>query len=203
MIDEGYTKYQCDWRLAPAPPAALVAELNAWRNRLYAAGLVGYYAQHGVGYGNVSMREPGTGCFIVSGTQTGDVATTDENHYSRVTAWDVDANRVSCEGPVAASSEAMTHAILYTLDDRIAAVVHVHDDALWHELIDRLPTTDRDVSYGTPEMARELERLYRQTAFAADGVAVMGGHEAGLLAIGDSISAASQRILRWRETDSA
>jgi hypothetical protein len=29
MIDEGYTKYECDWREAPALPEEAVAELNA------------------------------------------------------------------------------------------------------------------------------------------------------------------------------
>jgi hypothetical protein len=56
MIDEGYTKYECDWREAPALPEEAVAELNAWRNRLHEQGLIGYYPQHGVGFGNVSIR---------------------------------------------------------------------------------------------------------------------------------------------------
>ena len=199
MIDEGYTKYHCDWRPGPPPSADVVAGLNAWRTRLYDAGLVGHYAEHRVGYGNVSIREPRSTCFIISGTQTGHIPVTDEHHYSRVTGWDIDANRVSCEGPVAASSEALTHAVMYAIDGHIGAVVHVHHDDLWQELVDRLPTTARDVSYGTADMARELERLYRQTDFAADGVAVMGGHEAGLLAVGESISVAAERIFRWYE----
>jgi hypothetical protein len=198
MIDEGYTKYQCDWRQAPALPAELVVELNTWRNRLYDERLVGYYKRHGVGYGNVSIRDGDTDRFIISGTQTGHIARTDENHYSCVTACDIDTNHVSCEGPVQASSEALTHAAIYALDPAIRAVVHVHDNGLWHRLMFRVPSTGYSVAYGTPEMAREFVRLYRETEFAREGVAQMAGHEDGIVSFGNTIENAAQRLLRYR-----
>jgi hypothetical protein len=196
MIDEGYTKYECEWRQAPALPAPSVAELNAWRNRLHERGLIGYYPEHRVGFGNVSIREGDSNVFIISGTQTGHIATTDERHYARVVRCDIEANRVVCEGPVQASSEALTHAAIYALDPAIRAVVHVHDAGLWRALIDRVPTTSRDISYGTPEMALEFRRLYAETDFAEHGVAVMGGHEEGIVSYGGDIGQAAQRILR-------
>ena len=199
MIDEGYTKYACEWRQAPALRAAAVAELNAWRNRLHDKGLIGYYAEHGVGFGNVSIREGDSQRFIISGTQTGHVAQTDEQHYALVTACDIEANHVACEGPVQASSEALTHAAIYALDADIRAVVHVHEAGLWQELIDRVPTTSRDVTFGTPAMAREFQRLYAETDFAERGIAVMGGHDEGIVAFGDSIDQASRRILRYTQ----
>ena len=195
MIDEGYTKYECDWRLAPPLPATAIGELNAWRNRLHEQGLIGYYPEHGVGFGNVSVREDNSNRFIISGTQTGHIAITGEQHYARVTGCDVAANRVVCEGPVQASSEALTHAAIYALDPDIRAVVHVHDADLWHALIDRVPTTSRDISYGTPEMAREFQRLYEDTDFRVRGIAVMGGHDEGIVAFGSDISQAAERIL--------
>lgn len=199
MIDEGYTKYECEWRQAPALPAESVAELNAWRNRLHQRGLIGYYEEHRVGFGNVSIREGDSGVFIISGTQTGHVETADQRHYGRVIRCDIEANRVLCEGPVQASSEALTHAAIYALDPAIRAVVHVHDARLWHALIDRVPTTSRDISYGTPEMALEFRRLYEESAFAEHGIAVMGGHDDGLVAFGRDIEEASRRILRCSE----
>ena len=196
MIDEGYTKYRCDWRQTPALPRETVAELNKWRNRLYDEGLIGFYEEHGVGYGNVSIREPDSTRFIVSGTQTGRIDRTDERHYARVTGCDIDANRVSCEGPVAASSEALTHAAIYLLDPEIGAVVHVHSRPLWERLLDRIPTTAHDIAYGTPEMAAELTRLYEGADFRNQGVAVMGGHEDGIVSFGHDIGAAARRVLR-------
>lgn len=197
MIDEGYTKYECEWRQAPALSAESVAELNAWRNQLYQRGLIGYYPEHRVGFGNVSIRAGDSGAFIISGTQTGHVETTDERHYARVIRCDIEANRVVCEGPVQASSEALTHAAIYALDATIRAVVHVHDATLWKELIDRVPTTARDVSYGTPEMAHEFRRLYEETGFATQGIAVMGGHDEGIVTFGRDIEDASRRIIGY------
>lgn len=196
MIDEGYTKYTVDWHRAPALPAATIAELNDCRNRLYDAGLVGYYEAHGVGFGNVSIRAPAGQGFIISGTGTGEIAHSDERHYSRVTEYDIDANRVVCRGPVQASSETLTHAAIYELDPAIRAVVHVHSAELWQRLIDRLPTTAANVPYGTPEMAHEFRRLYRQTDFADNGVAVMAGHEEGIVAFGADLEQAEHRILQ-------
>ncbi|WP_405243112.1 class II aldolase/adducin family protein [Lentisalinibacter salinarum] len=194
-IDEGYTKYEVDWRPAPALPADSVRDLNDCRNRLYDAGLVGYYAEHGVGYGNLSIRGPDPGTFIISGTQTGHILRTDASHYALVTDYDIDANRVACEGPIQASSEALTHAAIYELDPAIRAIAHVHSGDLWRRLKGRIPTTAPDVPYGTPEMAREFRRLYEQTVFASSGVAVMGGHEEGLVAFGATIEEATDRLL--------
>ena len=196
MIDEGYTKYECDWQPAPALPKTAIEDLNAWRNRLFEQGLIGYYPEHGVGFGNVSIREGDSDRFIISGTQTGHIAHTDERHYAKVTACDIEANHVACEGPVQASSEALTHAAIYALDPGIRAVVHVHDADLWQALIDRIPTTSPEITYGTPEMAREFQRLYADTDFRVQGIAVMGGHDEGLVSFGKDISQAAERILR-------
>ncbi len=94
-----------------------------------------------------------------------------------------------------ASSEALTHAAIYALDPGIRAVVHVHDAGLWQQLIDRIPTTSRAIAYGTPEMAREFQRLYTDTDFRVQGVAVMGGHEEGIVSFGKDINQAAERIL--------
>jgi L-ribulose-5-phosphate 4-epimerase len=198
VIDEGYTKYKCDWERAPPLPNAAVEELNAWRNRLHERGLIGHYPEHGVGFGNVSIRQRDRDTFIISGTQTGHIARTGAGDYARVTRCDIAANRVHCEGPVQASSEALTHAAIYALHPAIRAVVHVHDAALWRELRGRIPTTSAEVSYGTPEMAQEFQRLYEETDFPALGIAVMGGHEEGLVSFGAGIAEAAERILGLR-----
>jgi ribulose-5-phosphate 4-epimerase/fuculose-1-phosphate aldolase len=193
MIDEGYTKYQVAWTRSEAIPADELRSLDVWRRRLYHAGLIGHDEQHDVGYGNISIRA-GKG-FIISGTQTGHIADTDGRHYSRVTAYSIDANRVECSGPVQASSEALTHAAIYELAPEIAAVVHVHSRPLWTRYRDVLPTSGAGIPYGTPEMAREFQRLYRETAFADDGVAVMAGHDDGLIAFGRDMEQGARRIL--------
>ena len=95
----------------------------------------------------------------------------------------------------------MTHAALYALGADIAAVVHVHSLPLWQALKGRLPTTDAAIAYGTPDMAREFARLYRDTAFARDGVAIMAGHEEGIVAFGHGMGQAARRILTLLEQE--
>ncbi len=193
-VDEGYIKFDSDWTPGPPADADLTALLDRWRRPLYAAGLIGHYDDLGVGYGNLSVRAGGRE-FVISGTQTGRLAETGGEHYARVTDYDIDANRVRSEGPVEASSESLTHAAIYELDAAINGVVHVHSAPLWQSLLGRLPTTADGISYGTPEMAHEFERLYRDTDFASGGVAIMAGHEEGIIAFGRSLEEAARRIL--------
>ncbi len=194
-IDEGYVKYQSFWTKAPVPHAAATEELETWRRPLHAAGLIGYYEEHGIGYGNISIRCGEPGQFMISGTQTGHIETTDKTHYALVTSYGIHFNRVCCVGPVQASSEAMTHAAIYELDSNIGAIVHVHSGKLWHKLIDRLPTTAADVAYGTPQMADEFRRLFRDTEFRRTGLAVMAGHEEGILSFGTNLEEAATKVL--------
>ena len=195
MLDEGYIKYQSRWSEAPAPDPAAVFLLEEWRKPLFEAGLVGHYEDLGIGFGNISIRSKEPRQFLITGTQTGHIAATTEQHYSLVTDYDIERNEVHCSGPIQASSEAMTHAAIYELDPSIAAIVHVHSKALWDAHLDKLPTTSAEIAYGTPEMAREFRRLYADTIFGSEGIAVMGGHEEGLIAFGESLETAAEKIL--------
>jgi ribulose-5-phosphate 4-epimerase/fuculose-1-phosphate aldolase len=194
-IDEGYIKYQSHWSPGPAPSIEAARLLDQSRRRLFAARLIGHYEDLNVGYGNISIRFGAPRQFLITGTQTGHIAQTNELHYSLVTDYDIEGNEVHCTGPVKASSEAMTHAAIYELDASIGAVVHVHSLALWDRHLNKLPTTDRTIGYGTPEMAREFQRLYGETAFRSEGLAVMAGHEEGLIGIGESLEQATAKIL--------
>jgi hypothetical protein len=194
-FDEGYIKYDIDWTPGPAPDVDAARDLDRWRRPLFAAGLIGEYADLGIGYGNISKRCGKAGQFLISGTQTGHLADTDERHYALVTDVDIDANTVCCRGPVKASSEAMTHAAIYALDEQIAAVVHVHSRPLWEKYLGVLPTTAGDVPYGTPDMARELARLFASGGLDEAGIAVMAGHDEGLISFGPSLETAATRIL--------
>lgn len=193
-IDEGYIKYVSDWSPGPAPDADATALLETWRRPLYEAGLIGHDEALGVGFGNLSVRHGNQ--FIISATQTGHLAVTSSDHYALVTGYDIDGNLVSSTGPAQASSESLTHAAIYELDAGINAVVHVHSSRLWRELIDRAPTTAAGISYGTPEIAREFARLHAHTDFAEQGIAVMAGHEQGIVSIGKDLEQAATRILR-------
>ena len=195
MIDEGYIKFESDWRKTEALDNAEIESLIQWRRPLYEAGLIGYYKEHGIGFGNLSVRVNAKCQFIISGTQTGHLRDPGAEYYALVKDYDLERNRVTSIGAHEASSESMTHAAIYELDADIAAIVHVHSEALWAGLKGSAATTDAKVAFGTPEMAREFRRLFRETDFCRTGIAVMAGHEGGLVSTGSCLQEAAERIL--------
>jgi len=195
MIDEGYVKFTSHWRNTDALEDAAIELLNRWRRPLYDAGLIGHYEQHGIGFGNLSMRLETDRQFIISGTQTGHLPNPGAEHYALVEDYDIGRNRVYSSGAAEASSESLTHAAIYELDRGIGAVVHVHSVELWAALQDSAATTAAGIAFGTPDMAREFQRLFLETDFAITGIAVMAGHETGLVSIGRDLQQAAERIL--------
>jgi len=195
MIDEGVIKFDCEWTRGPLPQHAVISDLNRWRRPLFDAGLIGYCKDTGVGFGNISVRVGLDAHFVISGTQTGHLANLTRSHYAQVTDCEIQNNRVACRGLVKASSESLTHAAIYELDPAIKAIVHIHSEALWQELHGKIPTTNPGAAYGTREMAEEFGRLYRDTDFADYGLAVMAGHDGGLISIGHDMAEAAGRFL--------
>jgi ribulose-5-phosphate 4-epimerase/fuculose-1-phosphate aldolase len=168
---------------------------------LFQAGLIGVYPD-GIGYGNISVRgwDAKTGNFIITGTQTGHKPNLTAADFSVVTDYDIARNSVVCEGPVAASSEAMTHAAVYELDSRIGAVIHVHTRPLWQQGREFFPLTATEVAYGTPAMAAEMVRLYLGTRLPEIRVLIMAGHEEGVIAFGGSLAEAYATLAQALQT---
>lgn len=193
MIDEGYVKYACTWHRGPAPDN--IGELLSVRNRLHDLGLIGRYEPSGIGFGNVSMRLPDGSGFVISGTATGGIAEADAGHFCTVSTWDIHQNTVACSGPVSASSESLTHAMLYATAPSIEAVLHVHHRSFWEKLLEYAPSTKADVPYGTPAMAMEMKRLLHETGFPETQIFAMRGHEEGILAYGPSLTSAMNCLL--------
>jgi L-ribulose-5-phosphate 4-epimerase len=193
---EGVIKYQLEHTQTPLPTLPM-AEMNAWRSILFQLGLIGQDSQRygGYGYGNISQRLS-DGQFIISGTQTGHLATLPADGYCLVTAAFPQQNRLCSIGMCQPSSEALTHANLYLQDSRVQAVVHVHSPPIWqqtHTL--KLPHTDADIAYGTPTMAAAVAELFKQQAWHQSGVFSMLGHEDGVVAFGASLQEATRLLI--------
>ena len=203
MIDEGYVKYQCNWIKSEPMDLNEIAELNKCRNKLYELGLIGEY-ENGIGFGNLSIRYSLPEQFVVSGTQTGNLPVLNEQHYTRVTNFDLEQNSLTCYGPIKASSESLTHATLYQIDPKVNAIIHVHNLELWQELMYKVSTTEKNVSYGTPEMAKEIIRLFKQDNLIDKKILVMSGHEEGIISFGANLEEAANILLdRYYEWVSA
>ena len=172
---------------------------DRWRDKLYDLKLIGYYPQHKVGYGNISERYNQSKQFIISGTQTGNLTTLNTAHYSLVTYYDINKNALFYEGQIKASSESLTHAVVYDLSQQYNAVIHIHNRLLWEKLQGKVPMSNKNVPYGTPEMANEIFRLHYSSNLPDEKLLVMGGHEEGLISFGESLDEAGGIILKLVE----
>jgi ribulose-5-phosphate 4-epimerase/fuculose-1-phosphate aldolase/GNAT superfamily N-acetyltransferase len=196
---EGYFKFEPRFVATVDIAEADIARLNHWRERMVALGLIGAYPSgpyRGAGYGNISERTPHG--FLVSATRTGGLPHLGTEHYCEILGFDLARNTVDfgARSPATTpSSECMTHGAFYQADPSIGAVIHVHHRALWERLLDLFPTTGRQVEYGTPEMGGEILRLYRESDLAGRKVAVMGGHEEGIIGFGRDLDEAGAVLL--------
>jgi ribulose-5-phosphate 4-epimerase/fuculose-1-phosphate aldolase len=193
-MQEGYIKFNCHWIKAGPVSPDHTREINVWRDKLYALGLIGVY-DNGIGFGNISMRYKGNS-FIITGSATGGFKHLSQNHFTLVTGFNLEQNSLDCKGPIIASSESLTHAAIYESASEIHAVIHVHNLEMWKKLIHKAPTTRSDVEYGTPEMALEIKRLFRETHVWEEKTLVMGGHEEGIITFGKDMDEAGEKLLQ-------
>lgn len=189
MKDEGYIKFNCTWIEEGLPDNQLIDELNTWRQKLYNQQLIGAYPD-GIGYGNISIRLADN-TFLITGTATGNLRQLTDNHYTRVSGFDMANNAITCHGPIMASSESLTHAVIYASLPEVNAVVHIHNNFLWQKLLNKAPTTSSKATYGTPEMAREIGRLLKSAKTGKEKILVMAGHQDGLIAFGKDLAEAA------------
>jgi ribulose-5-phosphate 4-epimerase/fuculose-1-phosphate aldolase len=97
----------------------------------------------------------------------------------------------------------MSHAAIYNASPETGAVVHIHSRELWQKYLDILPTTDKKVEYGTPEMSYEIDRIMKSPEILNKKVFVMGGHEEGIIAFGKTVEEAAMAIFALRRGDPA
>ena len=205
MQEEGVIKF--DLQFTPAEPVDMdnLHELNRWRSILWTHKLIGQDPNRyeGYGFGNVSQRlapfnaESGKRAFVISGTKTGKLEELDNNHYAIVSAWDTTHNQVIASGPVKPSSESLTHAMIYDLDEAVCAVLHVHSPDIWNSAAAKgILITDASIEYGTQEMALEVRRLFTETNVRQSRIISMGGHEDGIVSFGHNVEQAGYVLLR-------
>lgn len=232
MIDEGYTKYRCDWIKEEAIAQPLlqkigpqtITDLTAYRNALHRLNFIGEYPD-GIGFGNISHRllpsrfsafdsqssdrfddslmvggahpTGSSPLFVITGTQTGNLPTITAADYALVTDFNPEKNTLTCKGLRQASSESLTHGVIYASQLGINAIIHVHSPQLWKLLLHQVPTTRAEVPYGTPEMAAETQRLFRESPLLQQKIFVMAGHDDGIVTFGENLQTAYRVLINW------
>lgn len=202
VIDDGIIKYdRSNFTQCGPIELAEYSALEYWRKKLYNLNLIGEYVEAGVGFGNLSeihdyskLHKTTHPQFVITGTQTGKYPDLDGNFYTRVLDYDIGNLKINMMGPIAASSEALTHAAIYDHNKKIKAVFHIHSAEIWKGMIeDHSDFTAKDIPYGTVEMARATENCIGDKDF---GVFCMHGHEDGVVAYGRDLEEAGGLILK-------
>jgi L-ribulose-5-phosphate 4-epimerase len=192
-----YVKFNYERARAGIAPFGALAELNACRRKLLEQRLIGVDS-NGVGFGNLSIRDGRTPSFYITGSATGGLPELTPTDCVRVVAYDLERNWLRYEGAAIPSSESLTHAAIYESDPSTSAVIHCHDLVLWRTLLNRCPTSSKDVAYGTPEMAYEIIRLFTVSDVQCRQIFVMAGHESGIVAFGNNFGDAFAVLMRER-----
>jgi hypothetical protein len=189
MNETGAVKFHYEFTGKELAPFPGFEELNAARQELRRLGLLGV-DESGIGFGNLSMRDGATDSFYITGSGTGGLPSLRLVDYAKVIAWDFERNWLCYEGREIASAESLTHAAVYSMVAEVRVVLHGHDTSLWQRLLGRGPATNASVAYGTPEMAREVQRLFRETEVRARNIFAMAGHIDGIVAFGEDFQEA-------------
>jgi L-ribulose-5-phosphate 4-epimerase len=194
-MKEGIIKFQLNWKKKPLPKNLKLNDIVMFRNMLAARGLIGS-DKNGIGYGNISiLNKPGE--FVISGSGTGIIKSARKFHFTLVNSAEVRKNLVICTGLYPASSETITHDMIYKLSPAIKSVIHVHNMKLWKKLLNKVPATSENITYGTQEMAYEIRRLWNKSGLKEKKILVMAGHEGGLIVFGESIKEAYNLLMGY------
>ena len=66
---------------------------------------------------------------------------------------------------------------------------------MWEKYVDKLQTTNKEVPYGTSDMANEIKRLFRESDVNYEKILVMGGHKEGVVSFGETLEEAGNILL--------
>jgi L-ribulose-5-phosphate 4-epimerase len=191
-------KFKCQQIAEEISPFPALAELNSYRRKLTELGLIGVDAS-GISFGNLSVRNGATSQFYITGSGTGAVPELMPAHFAKVIVYDFPSNWLQCKGSTIASSESLTHAAVYESNPNVGAVIHCHNGELWAALLDKAPTTPRNVEYGTPEMAYAVQRLFETADVKRKKIFVMAAHDGGLVTFGKNLEEAFRILEKLRK----
>ena len=182
-MTDGVIKYRIEHQQQDTALFSAYDELERLRTRLFTLGLIG--EKDGIGYGNLSMRDDKSKSFFITATQTGRKQTLSRDYYTYISDYDFTTFKVISQGTHKPSSEALSHAMIYAIDERIKAVIHIHSLPLWHFMKNK-KTLATTAEYGTAEMVEEIAGLYDNIDPMMNNAFVMKGHEEGIITFGQS-----------------
>ena len=191
---EGVIKFKYNLKMSKPFEEELFINLEKWRAILFKMNLIGEYPIEKVGFGNLSKRlNKIDDSFIITGTQTGKYPHLNGSQYTKILKCNLQKMSLDALGPVAPSSESLTHYSIYSTCPQVNAVFHIHNEELWNFMLkNNFPQTSKEIDYGTQEMAIEAKKCIGATT---SGIFAMAGHQDGIISYGASVEEAGKIIL--------
>lgn len=191
---EGVIKFKYNLKLSSPLKESLYIDIEKWRAILFKMNLIGEYPTEEVGFGNISKRlETGSEEFIITGTQTGKHPHLTGGQYTHIKKCNLKKMSLDAIGPIAPSSESLTHYAIYSTCSQVNYIFHVHSKKLWNFMLDNdFLKTSKDIEYGTQEMALATKDCIEDKS---SGIFAMEGHEDGIIAFATTAEAAGKVIL--------
>lgn len=191
---EGVIKFKYNLKLSGALKEIDYIEVEKWRAILFKMNFIGEYPSEKVGYGNLSKRLASTDNeFIITGTQTGKYPHLNGGQYTRIKKCNLKKMSLEAIGPIAPSSESLTHYAIYLTCPQVNYIFHIHDKNLWEFMLaNDFDKTPREVNYGTQAMADAAKKCIQNKEM---GIFAMEGHEDGIIAYGPNPESTGKMIL--------
>ena len=190
-MKDGVIKYHVEHTSSSAHEFSGYETLEALRNRLFALGLIG--EKDGIGYGNLSKRLGQSHTFFITATQTGKQTHLAKDQYTYIDDYDFESFTVFSKGNHKPSSEALSHAMIYEVNQDINVVIHIHSHALWLFMQEHHYLSTQ-AEYGTAQMVNEIEILYNNINPFTNNAFVMKGHEDGIITFGRNLEEAERTL---------
>ncbi|MCP4971531.1 MAG: class II aldolase/adducin family protein [Arcobacter sp.] len=191
--EEGVIKYSLKYKNTGEISLKECNKIESVRSRLFALGLIGAYS-NGIGYGNISLKTKTKSSFVITATQTGELEKLSSKCYSLVEKVDFKKFKTYAKGPSKPSSEAITHACIYSLNKDIKAVIHVHNEKIWDYMLKNNYLSTNDTPYGTLEMVEDIKNIYKNIDPFLHNAFVMKGHFEGVVTFGETLKDAEKTL---------
>ena len=201
---EGVIKYRLNHKNLLINENISITNITIWRSILFDLNLIGQSQDryNGYGFGNISQRlitdNDDQNQFLISGTQTGATKFLSRQQYCQVLEAYPHQNELYSAGEIEPSSESLTHSSIYQQNLNTQSIIHIHCPEIWNNTQAlNLPYTSANIEYGTPEMAKEVERLLGTLKHHRKGIFSMLGHTDGIIAFSDAMDKTANLIISY------
>jgi len=188
---DGVVKYTLEFKQTKSIEFTCKDKIESIREELYALNLIGAY-DDGIGFGNISLKNQDG--FVITGTQTGHKIHLNIEDYSLVEKVNFETFTTYASGQCKPSSEAITHACIYELDESIGAVIHIHDEKLWRYMLENDFINTSDVEYGSLDMIKDIKEIYKELDMLENNAFAMKGHFEGVFVFDKTLQKAKEHL---------